>query len=78
MCPWPPSGSPPYDPRKHFDEQDLADLAESLKRHGVLQPLTARPVTIEGQSASYEIIAGERRLPLHRRATVMTRQRVYS
>ena len=44
-------------PRKEFDEQELAELATSLSRDGVLQPLVVRP--IEGNH--YELIAGERR-----------------
>lgn len=43
-------------PRKRFDEQSLRELAESLKEHGVLQPVLVRQV-----SSGYEIIAGERR-----------------
>jgi len=45
-------------PRTHFDEGALAELAESIKIHGILQPLLVRPMA-EGQ---YELIAGERRL----------------
>jgi len=45
-------------PRTHFDEGALAELAESIKIHGILQPLLVRPMS-EGQ---YELIAGERRL----------------
>jgi ParB family chromosome partitioning protein len=44
-------------PRKHFDEVALAELAESIRQHGVLQPITARKLP----SGSYQIIAGERR-----------------
>lgn len=44
-------------PRKHFDEEALADLAESIRQHGVLQPLTVRRLA----SGYYQIIAGERR-----------------
>jgi len=43
-------------PRTHFDETALAELAESLKQHGMVQPIVVRKV---GQQ--YEIIAGERR-----------------
>lgn len=46
----------PYQPRRHFDTKSIQDLAQSLKNHGVLQPLVARRV--EGH---YEIVAGERR-----------------
>lgn len=44
-------------PRKHFDEVSIAELAESLKRHGIIQPL----VVEKDNSNSYRIIAGERR-----------------
>jgi hypothetical protein len=44
-------------PRSVFDEEALADLAESIKEHGVLQPLTVRRL----DGGYYQIIAGERR-----------------
>ena len=44
-------------PRKAFDEQGLEELAESIKEHGVIQPLTVR----ELEGGYYQIIAGERR-----------------
>ena len=47
----------PAQPRRHFQEDALAELAESIRRHGILQPLSVRRVGI-----SYELIAGERRL----------------
>lgn len=47
----------PYQPRKTFDEQALAELSESIKQSGVFQPIIVRKSTIKG----YEIIAGERR-----------------
>ncbi|WP_374017446.1 ParB/RepB/Spo0J family partition protein [Paenibacillus thiaminolyticus] len=46
----------PYQPRKNFDEQSIQELAESIKQHGVIQPIIVRSV-VKG----YEIIAGERR-----------------
>lgn len=49
--------SNPYQPRKNFDEQALKELAESIKEHGVFQPIIAKK-SIKG----YEIIAGERRV----------------
>lgn len=56
----------PYQPRRHFDEAKLKDLANSIRQYGVLQPLvvTQREVTREngGMSVEYELIAGERRL----------------
>jgi len=47
----------PSQPRSIFREEDLAELAESIRRHGILQPLSVR--RIEG---GYELISGERRL----------------
>lgn len=44
-------------PRKEFDENALAELAESISMHGVLQPLLVRPIAEGG----YQIVAGERR-----------------
>jgi ParB family chromosome partitioning protein len=47
-----------YQPRTHFNEKDLAELADSIGEHGVLQPLVVRRQDPNGK---YEIIAGERR-----------------
>lgn len=47
----------PYQPRQHFDEEALNDLAKSIEQTGVFQPIIVRPSSIQG----YEIIAGERR-----------------
>jgi ParB family chromosome partitioning protein len=46
-----------YQPRTHMDKESLAELAESIKAQGVMQPILVRPVS----PGSYEIIAGERR-----------------
>ncbi|MGA9174140.1 MAG: ParB/RepB/Spo0J family partition protein [Thermoactinomyces sp.] len=46
----------PYQPRKHFDDELLKELTESIKQHGVVQPLIVRK-SIRG----FEIVAGERR-----------------
>ncbi|MBR3978157.1 MAG: ParB/RepB/Spo0J family partition protein [Oscillospiraceae bacterium] len=47
----------PQQPRKVFREEALSELAESIRRHGILQPLSVRRVV-----GGYELIAGERRL----------------
>lgn len=47
----------PYQPRKNFDEKGLSELADSIKKSGVFQPIIVRKSTVKG----YEIIAGERR-----------------
>ena len=44
-------------PRKYFDEEALAELADSIREHGIIQPLTVRRLS----SGYYQIIAGERR-----------------
>ena len=44
-------------PRKQFDPAALADLADSIRQHGVLQPLVVRPMP----DGSYQLVAGERR-----------------
>ncbi|AMB99347.1 chromosome partitioning protein ParB [Aerococcus urinaehominis] len=48
----------PYQPRHHFDQEALQELAQSIKQTGLFQPITVRQSTIKG----YELIAGERRL----------------
>ncbi len=51
-------------PRKTFDEASLEELAESIKKHGVLQPLLVRPIPQGG----YQLVAGERRWRASREA----------
>ena len=48
-----------YQPRRFIGEQDLQELAASIKKHGVMQPIVIRPS--ENDETPYEIIAGERR-----------------
>ncbi len=48
----------PYQPRKVFSQKALAELAESIKEYGVLQPISVRKINRE----AFELIAGERRL----------------
>jgi ParB family chromosome partitioning protein len=48
--------SNPYQPRKEFDEEALKELADSIKEHGIIQPIIVKK-SIKG----YEIVAGERR-----------------
>jgi ParB family transcriptional regulator, chromosome partitioning protein len=47
-------------PRRHFDETKLSELAENIKQHGVLQPILVRPLP-EGAADTYELVAGARR-----------------
>ena len=51
-------------PRKDFDDSALADLAESISKHGLLQPILVRPIIGGG----YQIVAGERRYRASRMA----------
>ncbi|MFO8057957.1 MAG: ParB/RepB/Spo0J family partition protein [bacterium] len=53
-----------FQPRSEFDEESLAELAESIKSQGILQPLLVR----SRQDKGYELIAGERRLRAARQA----------
>ena len=57
----------PYQPREHFDEEELASLAESIREVGILQPVLVRE-TGDG----YELIAGERRWRAARRVGLQT------
>ncbi|MBW6514165.1 MAG: ParB/RepB/Spo0J family partition protein [Candidatus Syntrophosphaera sp.] len=48
----------PYQPRRNFDPASLAELAESIKANGIIQPL----IVTKTEGSDYELIAGERRL----------------
>ena len=50
-------GKNPFQPRRDFDEEEIAQLADSLQQHGLLQPLVVRRA-----GSGYQLIAGERRL----------------
>ncbi len=61
----------PFQPRKHFDEDALRDLANSIREFGILQPLVVSKVetpTENGTRVEYQLIAGERRLRASQRA----------
>ena len=49
----------PYQPRQNFSEEKLAELASSIKKNGIIQPIAVRPKKTE--VGKYEIVAGERR-----------------
>ena len=53
-------------PRRRFDENSLTELADSIRQHGVLQPLMVRPLA----SGGYQIVAGERRWRACRMANI--------
>ncbi len=50
----------PYQPRKEFSEEELTELAESIRENGLLQPLVVRPDP--GERDRFQLVAGERRL----------------
>jgi len=57
----------PFQPRKHFDEKALSELSESIKRHGLLQPI----VVVE-EMDEYVLVAGERRFRASKMAKTKT------
>ncbi len=54
----------PYQPRTHFDDDALNELAESIKVQGIIQPITVRKMS----DKSFQLISGERRLQASKRA----------
>ncbi|MEK1886091.1 MAG: ParB/RepB/Spo0J family partition protein [Phyllobacterium sp.] len=58
----------PRNPRRLFTEGDLEDLTQSIREHGIVQPVVVRPV--QGSPDHYELIAGERRWRAAQRAGV--------
>ena len=49
----------PYQPRQYFSEEKLEELANSIKKNGIIQPIAVRPN--KSENGKYEIVAGERR-----------------
>jgi ParB family chromosome partitioning protein len=60
----------PDQPRQHFDETELEELADSIRQRGVLQPILVRPAP--GAPGEYQIVAGERRWRASQRANLHT------
>ncbi|HHY32100.1 MAG TPA: nucleoid occlusion protein [Firmicutes bacterium] len=60
-------GPNPYQPREAFDEESLRELADSIREHGLIQPVIVRQL-----GEKYEVIAGERRLRACRLAGLQT------
>ena len=56
----------PYQPRQHFSEEKLVELANSIKKNGIIQPIAVRPQ--KTGNGKYEIVAGERRWMAAQRA----------
>ncbi len=54
----------PFQPRQHFDEEALNELAESIRVHGIIQPITVRRLAPH----QYQLISGERRFQASKRA----------
>jgi ParB family chromosome partitioning protein len=50
----------PFQPRREFADQELSDLAASIKANGLLQPITVRPAPA-GSASAWQLVAGERR-----------------
>lgn len=51
----------PFQPRREFNEEELADLARSIRENGLLQPIVVRPAGNRTGSDRWELVAGERR-----------------
>lgn len=58
----------PRNPRRHFSDEELEDLANSIREKGIIQPILVR--SIQGVDGVYEIIAGERRWRAAQRASL--------
>ncbi|MDB5272216.1 MAG: ParB/RepB/Spo0J family partition protein [Chitinophagaceae bacterium] len=58
----------PYQPRTHFEEEALQELSESIKLHGIIQPITVRRLSV----GKYQLISGERRTQASKRAGLKT------
>lgn len=58
----------PFQPRTHFDQEALRELSESIKVHGIIQPITVRRLTTN----QYQLISGERRFQASRLAGLKT------
>jgi ParB family chromosome partitioning protein len=58
----------PFQPRTHFDEESLKELAESIKIHGIIQPITVRRLARD----QYQLISGERRFQASKLAGLKT------
>lgn len=51
----------PFQPRREFNEEELADLADSIRENGLLQPIVVRPAGNRRGAERWELVAGERR-----------------
>ena len=62
----------PYQPRQQFSDKHIAELAESIRTQGVLQPLLVAPLAETDGQRPYAVVAGERRLRAARHAQLET------
>jgi len=60
----------PDQPRRHFDETELEELADSIRQRGIISPILVRPAP--GAPGEYQIVAGERRWRAAQRASLHT------
>jgi ParB family chromosome partitioning protein len=51
----------PYQPRRTFASQEMGDLVQSIREHGILQPILVRPLDGAHGAVAYQLVAGERR-----------------
>ncbi|MBA4057835.1 MAG: chromosome partitioning protein ParB, partial [Marivirga sp.] len=58
----------PFQPRSHFDQEALLELAESIQVHGIIQPITVRRLS----DHQYQLISGERRFQASKLAGLKT------
>lgn len=64
--------------RTQFNEKALQELADSIRSHGLIQPITVRRISQSGASGRYQIIAGERRFRAHKLAGLPTIRAIVS
>ena len=62
----------PYQPRQQFSDEHIAELAESIRAQGVLQPLLVAPLAEPDGDRAFAVVAGERRLRAARQAELKT------
>ena len=62
----------PFQPRRHFDVEKLAELTAAIRTQGIIEPLIVRPLPSDLDAQRYELIAGERRLRAARAAGLET------
>jgi ParB family chromosome partitioning protein len=63
----------PFQPRTKFDEEALAELAESIKVQGIIQPITVRKLS----ERKYQLISGERRFHASKLSRIVENSGVY-